>query len=386
MHIEVASPKLVSVITPSFNQGRFIEQTIKSVLSQNYPLIEYIVIDGGSRDETLSILKKYSGKLLWFSEPDNGQADAINKGFRMAKGDILCWLNSDDTYEPGSIAKAVGSFDKHPDVMMTYGEGNEIDEWGKLIKRFPATQPFDLWALVNVWDYILQPTTFFKKRIFDFINTLDSSLIWCMDWDLWIRIGSRFRVMYVNHVFANSRIYSDTKTGSGGFRRFSEIAAVMRKYSGKRYPIGYFIFFEDTLENVLLKNYPSLYSVFKRPLTRLRSAIDKKRTVCQGFYRDGWLGPRVFYMVPSLDNMSRLIWDLEFPLGPEIYPNRIDIMIDGSRVKNYEVEHSGPFRIDLTVDLFLQRPCEIELRFSRSFVPSGENRRMVCYLHDVRIE
>ncbi|MBN1277358.1 MAG: glycosyltransferase, partial [Deltaproteobacteria bacterium] len=184
---------VVTVVTPSYNQGKFIEQTIKSVLTQDYPDVEYIVIDGGSTDNTLEVLKKYSGRLDWISEPDEGQTNAINKGFKKAKGDILCWLNSDDTYEPGAIRRAVEFFIDNPDVMMVYGEGNEIDENGALIQRFPATREFDLWALVYIWDYILQPTTFFRKSVFDEIGMLNEDYYWCMDWDLWIRIGSRFK-------------------------------------------------------------------------------------------------------------------------------------------------------------------------------------------------
>ena len=111
---------LVSVITPSFNQGRFIEETIESVLSQDYPNVEYLIIDGGSTDNTLETLRRYEDKLSWICEPDKGQADAINKGFRKAQGDILCWLNSDDTYEAGAISKAVESLLENPDVKKAY--------------------------------------------------------------------------------------------------------------------------------------------------------------------------------------------------------------------------------------------------------------------------
>jgi glycosyltransferase involved in cell wall biosynthesis len=135
----------VSIITPSFNQAGFIERTIQSVLSQDYPNIEYLVIDGGSNDETLEVLKKYEGRLQWISEKDSGQSEAINKGYRMATGEILTWLNSDDTLLPGAVSKAVAYFDEHPDVMMIYGEGYIIDENDKVKQRFPFTEPkFDL--------------------------------------------------------------------------------------------------------------------------------------------------------------------------------------------------------------------------------------------------
>ncbi len=136
---------LVSIITPSFNQGHFIEETIQSVLDQDYPNIEYLVIDGGSTDNTVEILRKYEGRLKWISEPDGGQSHAINKGFRMARGEIVAWLNSDDTLLPGAITKAAGHLAANRETMMVYGEGYLMDHHSQITGRFPATEPFNLW-------------------------------------------------------------------------------------------------------------------------------------------------------------------------------------------------------------------------------------------------
>ena len=126
---------LVSIVTPSYNHGRYIEETIQSVLNQDYPNLEYLVIDGGSSDNTVEILKKYEGRLTWISEKDRGQADAINKGFRMANGEILAWLNSDDTYLPGAVQHSVRYLEAHSEVAMLYGEGYHIDAEGEFIER-----------------------------------------------------------------------------------------------------------------------------------------------------------------------------------------------------------------------------------------------------------
>jgi glycosyltransferase involved in cell wall biosynthesis len=252
---------LVSIVTPSFNHAQYIEDTIKSVLAQDYPYIEYVIIDGGSIDNTLEIVKKYEDRVQWISEPDDGQAHAINKGFRMSQGEIVAWLNSDDTYCPGAIKTAVDYLLQHSDVCMTYGDGYEIDERGKVIKKFSHTQSFDLRELIYISDYILQPTVFMRREALFGVDLLATSLNWCMDWDLWIRIGKRYKVAYVPFFFANSRISSTTKTSSGGCRRLKEIAYVMRKHGERRYPPGLFIYGFDTLVTVIRRRFPLLYNL-----------------------------------------------------------------------------------------------------------------------------
>src|ERR1051325_2361432 len=132
---------LISIVTPSYHQARYIEETIQSVLSQDYPQIEYIIVDGGSTDGSVNIIKKYEDQLAWWtSEKDEGQTDAINKGFARAKGDILAWINSDDTYEPGAVTAAAQYLHEHPDVGMVYGDCNYIDRSGNIIGKFNASQ------------------------------------------------------------------------------------------------------------------------------------------------------------------------------------------------------------------------------------------------------
>lgn len=260
---------LVSIVTPSFNQGRFIEASIESVLSQDYPFIEYIVIDGGSTDNTPDILKKYGKRIKWISEPDKGQSDAINKGFKMAKGSILAWLNSDDTYEPGAVKTAVNHFLSHPHTAMIYGNGNEIDENGKNIGSFKNTQDFDLDVLICVFDYILQPTVFFRKDAFESVGGLKTELKWCMDWDLWIKIGKRYRIDYIPQLLANSRLHNSTKTSTGGLRRFNELVSLLREHSGRSFPPGYFSYARATMEEFLASKSPSFF----RPATKYLPAI-----------------------------------------------------------------------------------------------------------------
>ena len=156
---------LVTIVTPSYNQASFLEATMRSVLEQDYAHIEYIVIDGGSTDGSVDIIKKYTDRLAyWSSEKDRGQTDAINKGFAHATGEILAWINSDDTYEPGAIREAVGWMQQHAEMGLVYGDANFIDDDGKVIGRFPAAQT-DYRRLRRGYVHIPQQAAFFRRDL-----------------------------------------------------------------------------------------------------------------------------------------------------------------------------------------------------------------------------
>ncbi len=189
---------IVSIITPSFNQVDFIEQTILSVLSQEYPNIEHIIIDGGSTDGTLEILRKHNNKIKWISEPDKGQADAVNKGFSMAKGEILGWLNSDDTFNISALNTVVEQFLKNPDLAMVYGDAYYINKEGKIIGEY-LTEDFSLKRLADTC-FICQPTVFIKTDVFKEIGMFDINLHTCMDYEYWIRVGKHFSANRISYI------------------------------------------------------------------------------------------------------------------------------------------------------------------------------------------
>ena len=242
----------VSVITPSYNQARFLERTIRSVIDQGYPHLEYIVIDGGSTDGSVDIIRQYAGNLAyWVSEPDGGQANAVNKGMARVTGDIVGWVNSDDFYYAGAIHAAVDAFAADPAMGFVYGRGNRVDERDALIEPFAYTQPFDVDALSYGVDYILQPTVFMRRGALATVEPIDPALQWTLDWDLWLRLGRKFPARMIDHLMAASREYAATKTSSGGFERMEEIQRTIRRHTGDEVSVGYLNYLMFTLLDAL---------------------------------------------------------------------------------------------------------------------------------------
>jgi glycosyltransferase involved in cell wall biosynthesis len=198
------------VVTPSFNQGRFIRETIESVLAQDYPRIEYFVLDGGSTDDTTSILREYSGRLAWVSRPDRGQAAAVNEGWQRGTGEILGWLNSDDVYLPGAISAAVALLRARPEIDAVYGEAYHIDEEGNVLDRYP-TEAF-AWDRLKDTCFISQPAVFLRRSAVASLGYLDEALHFCMDYDLWIRLGRSRQFAHLPRYLALSRLHAATKT------------------------------------------------------------------------------------------------------------------------------------------------------------------------------
>jgi len=221
---------LVSIITPSLNQGRFIRDTIESVLSQEYPRLEHIIMDGGSTDDTLDILHSYGDRLTWRSAPDSGQAEAVNRGIRLAKGDILGWLNSDDTYLPGAVKTAVGHLAANTETAVVYGDAYYIDEKNTITGTYP-TEDFNLNRLAGAC-IVCQPAAFIRRAALDAVGMLDPGLRYCMDYDLWIRLGRRFRIDRTERFLANTRRHPETKSWSHRDKLFEEIYAVAERSFG----------------------------------------------------------------------------------------------------------------------------------------------------------
>ncbi len=349
---QVREPTLVSIVTPSYQQGRFLRACIESVLHQDYPHVEYRVMDGGSTDESVSILKSYGTRFPWQSQPDGGQTSAINAGLAQAKGSILAYLNSDDVLQPSAISKMVEAFNHFPSADLIYGQADYIDEEGRVTQPY-TTHPHDQELLKGLC-YICQPAAFWTRRAWERYGEFDASFNFAMDYEYWQRLsaGNAF-IHHIPEKIAASRDYATTKTRGQRQKVFDDIFATQRKHWNHihlNWWLGYIDYLAKEApwwERVRTPRSPTAQQKLaaklaaqndRRPPAPPPKAEFLPRII--GIYNDGWLAPD-FNAVIRTDKDRIVYLELQTPWAGEFA-----LVVDGRSVATTRTEGPARFRLE----------------------------------------
>jgi glycosyltransferase involved in cell wall biosynthesis len=233
------SASTISIVTPSYNQAAFLSVLIDNVRSQDSARVQHIVIDGGSTDGTVDLLRSHGEAVTWVSEPDRGQAHAINKGFAMADGDIFGWINCDDRYTPGALAFVSRMFDEVPATSFFYGDALGVDPKGRDYGLRVHVRECGRNDLVDQGDPIVQPAAFWSRELWRSVGDLDESLTYAFDYEYWMRVADRYELVYLPVCLATESLHGEAKTSSGSLGRMREIEAIARRHGGVGVPFGF---------------------------------------------------------------------------------------------------------------------------------------------------
>jgi glycosyltransferase involved in cell wall biosynthesis len=274
---------LVTVVTPVLNGATFISATIDSVLAQDYSNVEYLIIDGGSSDGTETIARAYGERIRYVRERDAGQADAVNRGFRMGAGSVLAFLNADDVYAPDAVTRGVTELGRRPDTSVVYGRAALIDDRGRQIGRYPV-ESFDP-ALLAERCFIAQPATFIRREAFDAVGGFDPRLHFAFDYDFWIRLSRSHRFAMIDAVLASARVHRGSKTISERRRACAEAVRMLAHHFGY-VPYGWMY----ALSDAILKDRGRRFE--KVLLSLVLGIAENRRTPVR--YVDDWISYRGF--------------------------------------------------------------------------------------------
>jgi glycosyltransferase involved in cell wall biosynthesis len=394
-------PPTVGVATPSYNAAEFIRDTIDSVLSQDYPHVRYVVMDGGSTDGTLDVLRSYGDRLDWISEPDDGQADAINRGIDRVGGDIVAFLNADDSYEPGAIMTAVERFRERPGAALIYGAAVQLDAAGNAVRTTPVLS-CDHLSLAG-YNPISQPAAFASGDVWREVGGLDPSLHLALDYELWMRMSDGARpVLPVPDTLARIRFHADAKSEAQRGRHLRESMAVVRRHYG-HVPPGW----SDAYARWLTARRPSVLvalprtwksaalqlplNLYANPRTPARATRDWAGDVgllstYEGRWHDDWISRR-WRSVVSVPTAARRIQvrGMHHRLNPR--PLKLRIVLDGKTVANTVLTDPGIFELEGAIRPELHGHNR-ELILEASYTTSVETdpRRLSCQIEEVSFE
>lgn len=398
--IQVDSWPVIGIVTPNYNMARFLGETIESVLSQDYPHVDYVVMDAGSNDGSLDILRKYGDRVRWVSEKDRGQAEAVNKGYHATTGEIFTFLNSDDTYLPGALSAMAKHFKANPGVGLIYGEAYHVDAEGGIIAPY-VTQPFDVRTLNNQC-YICQPAAFALREAFLNAGMMNVFLHFALDYDLWIRIAKKYGVRKVDEFLATSRMYVDNKTLSKRRQVYQEILGTVKahyQYAPYEWINGYACYLLDGKDQFFDRSKPSMGSyalslllgMYHNPGQRKRffaewqemTGFGRKFT---GRWEDGWISGlwRSEQDIPPDATQLVLTGKHWAPLEGLV----LTVKLNGKTVVRHELV-SGPYELGVPAPAEVRgTKCRLEVEANRTWRPkkSGDYRQLSCVVDGVQFE
>jgi len=400
--VQVNEYPLVSIVTPSFNMARFLEETIQSVLTQDYPKIEYVVMDAGSNDGTLDLLRKYEGRLRYRSERDGGQANAVNRGFAESTGEIFAFLNADDTYLPGAVAAAVRSLLPNRSAGAVYGEAYHVREDGTIIDRYP-TQPFD-YERLNRDCFICQPATFMNRSAFAALGGMNETLHYALDYDLWIRMARLYPLMKIDDYLATSRVHAANKTLGSRRKVYEEIIAVAKAHYGYvpfEWVYGYASYlldhknpFFDQLSatpaklalGLLLGSYHN-----RSQLRRYGKEWATQIGIDPGFrgrWSDGWISKCYVSEIRVPDDCMSIRLE-----GKNFAPLRggmtLTIKLNGSVIQRTSLRDHGPFAFQAKCPIEARgKNTVLQIESNRTFRPitGGDLRKLSCIVDNITFQ
>lgn len=397
--VEVSEYPTVSIVTPTYNMARYLGETIESVLSQEYPHIEYLVMDGGSNDGTVELLRKYEGRLRYHSGPDEGQADAVNHGFAKTSGPIFAFLNADDTYLSNAVGIAVNNLLQHKEAGVVYGEAYYVREDGSIIDRYP-TLPFDF-ALLNRNCFICQPAAFMRRDAFSAAGGLNKTLHIALDYDLWIRIAKLYPFRKIDDYLATSRMYPENKTLRRRRQVYEEILRVAMAHYGYipyDWIYGYVSHLLEGKDQFFAAEKPTLgkyaLSLGLGCVYNYRQMRRYVRDWCtvtgaaghfQSRWADGWIS-KVFVEDFAIGERCDRIQIAGRHLAPISGGLALTVRLNEKSVTRTELLTHGPFRIEVECPPELRgRHCRLGIEANKTFRPltGGDIRKLSCIIDSI---
>ncbi|MBI5281416.1 MAG: glycosyltransferase [Candidatus Solibacter usitatus] len=399
--IEVEEYPAISLVTPSLNMARHISATIDSVLAQGYPKLDYLVLDGGSTDGTLDLLCAYGDRIRWLSKKDNGQADAVNKGFLATQGQVFSFLNADDTYRPGALAKIGEAFRKNPRAGLIYGEAYHVDEQGEILCRY-ETLPFDYQNL-NHQCFICQPAAFLSRQAFERAGMLDARLHFALDFDLWIRVAAENQVVKLPDYLANWRMYPGIKSLRDKKQALREAMATVKKYFGYvpyTWLNAYSCYLADGKDQFFERSMPTRLTQLIALAVGLRVNASNRRRYLrewatyagltggfEGRWEDGWVSRchRRVVRVGAVDSLLRIEGR---HASPFLFPLAMEVSAEGIALGGLSMRKKGPFQLSCPLPAELRgRDVDLQLQFNKTWRPgAGDYRQLACIIDVIRPE